>query len=218
MILIVLLQSNLKNKIMSERTNSILPNFFESNDYFIDEKINYFKFGNTYKVYDKEGEQVGIINQKVTGWHKFLRLFLNKAMFPFLLEVRDMDDELQVSIKRGWTFWMSKISIIDANDNLVGTIKQKFKFLKPTFIIESENGDLIAKITGDWKAWDFKIEDADQNSIGTINKKWGGIMKEAFTRADKYYVAIVPEYAEDRNKMAIVSAAITVDMVMKNGK
>jgi hypothetical protein len=43
-------------------------------------------------------------------------------------------------------------------------------------------------------------------------------MKEAFTRADKYYVSIIPEYAEDRNKIAIVSTAITVDMVMKNAK
>lgn len=203
---------------MSETTNSIFPDFFESNDYFIDEKINYFKFGNTYKVYNKEEEQVGVINQKVTGWHKFLRLFLNKAMFPFLLEVRDMDDELQVSIKRGWTFWMSKITIEDAQGVLVGTIKQKFKFFKPTFSIDDADGKLLAKITGDWKAWDFKIEDANQNPIGTINKKWNGIMKEAFTRADKYYVSIIPEYAEDRNKIAIVSTAITVDMVMKNAK
>ncbi len=203
---------------MREKTNSILPDFFESNDYFIDENINYFKFGNTYKVYNKEGDQVGIINQKVTGWHKFLRLFLNKAMFPFLLEVRDMDDELLVSIKRGWTFWMSKIIIEDAQEELVGTIKQKFKFFKPTFVITDPNENLLAKITGDWKAWDFKIQDPQEKQIGTINKKWGGIMKEAFTRADKYYVSIVPEYNEDRNKMAIVATAITVDMVMKNAK
>ncbi len=203
---------------MSNRTNSILPYFFESDDYFIDEKVNYFKFGNTYKVYNKETEQVGIIIQKVTGWHKFLRLFLNKAIFPFLLEIRDMDDDLQASIKRGWTFWRSIITIIDSNDNLVGTIKQKFKLFKPTFVIEDVDGKLIAKITGDWKAWNFKIEDGNQNDIGTINKKWGGIVREAFTRADKYYVSIVPEYAKDKSKMAIVSAAITIDMVMKNFK
>jgi uncharacterized protein YxjI len=202
---------------MSEKS-LLIPKFFESDDYFIDEKVNYFKFGNTYNVFNKEAEQVGAITQKVTGWHKFLRLLLNKAMFPFLLEVRDMDQDLQVTIRRGWTFWMSKITISDASDNVIGTIKQKFKFFKPTFIIESASGALIAKITGDWKAWDFKIADANENPVGTINKKWGGIMKEAFTRADKYYVAINPDYAEDTSKVVIVACAITIDMVLKNQK
>lgn len=202
---------------MSEES-LMIPKFFESNDYFIDENINYFKFGNTYKVYNKEAEQVGIIQQKVSGWHKFLRLFLNKVMFPFNLEVYDMDDNLQVSIRRGWTFWMSKITIADANDELIGTIKQKFKLFKPTFIISNAAEENIAKITGDWKAWDFKIANNEDTQIGTINKKWGGVMKEFFTRADKYHASIIPEYAEDNNKIAIVSCAITIDMVMKNHK
>lgn len=196
----------------------LIPKFFESNEYFIDENVNYFKFGNTYKVYNSNAEQVGVIQQKVSGFHKFLRLFLNKALFPFTLEVYNIDNDLQVSIKRGWTFWMSKITITDANDELLGTIKQKFKLFKPTFTISNSNEVEIAKITGDWKAWDFKIKDLSDNEIGTINKKWGGVVKEFFTRADKYHVSIVPEYAEDTNKIAIVSCAITIDMVLKNFK
>jgi hypothetical protein len=43
-------------------------------------------------------------------------------------------------------------------------------------------------------------------------------MKEIFTTADKYRVSIIPEYAEDSNKIIIVSTAIIVDMVMKEGK
>ncbi|MEO8254818.1 MAG: phospholipid scramblase-related protein, partial [Flavobacterium sp.] len=124
----------------------------------------------------------------------------------------------QVSIQRGWTFWMSNISILDPNNRIIGSIKQKFKFFKPTFIIEDASGRTIAKITGDWKAWDFKINDVNENAIGTINKKWGGVMKEVFTRADKYYVAINPDYAENSSRIAIVSCAITIDMVLKNNK
>ena len=201
-----------------EQENLMIPKFFESNEYFIDENVNYFKFGNTYKVYNQETEQVGTIQQKVSGWHKFLRLFLNKAMFPFTLEVHNIDNDLQVTIKRGWTFWMSKITVYDANQVLIGTIKQKFKLFKPSFIITNSKEEVIAKITGDWKAWDFKIENQNGSPIGTINKKWGGVVKEFFTRADKYRVSIVPEHAEDTNKIVIVSCAITVDMVMKNTK
>ena len=55
-------------------------------------------------------------------------------------------------------------------------------------------------------------------TIGTITKKWNGILKKAFTTADKYVVDIVPEYAEDKKKMAIVSFAVTIDMVLKESK
>lgn len=194
------------------------PAFFESDDYFIDEKVNYFKFGNTYKVFNKEGAQVGVINQKVSGWHKVLHLLLNKSMLPFLLEVRDMDEKLLVTVSRGWTFWMSKIVLADSHNKPIGTIKQKFKFFTPTFEIEDFQGKPIAKITGDWSAWDFEIFDTKSNVIGRINKKWAGVMKEIFTSADKYYVAIEPEYDEGINKMVIVSCAITIDMVFKNNK
>ena len=201
------------------RTRSIFfPEFFESNEYFIDEKVGFLKFHNEYKVYDGTATPVGRIVQHVSGWHKFLRLFLNKAMFPFTLEIVDNNEQVLVSIQRGWTFWLSKISIIDGHGNTSGFIKQKFKLLKPRFQILDANGVQIGEINGDWKAWNFKITDANGNSIGSISKKWAGVAKEFFTSADKYNVSIDPQYAEDRNKMNIVATAITVDMVLKENK
>ena len=194
------------------------PEFFESNDYFIDEKVGFFKFHNEYKVYDGTGTPVGSIVQRVSGWHKVLRLFLNKAMFPFALEIVDNNEQALVTIKRGWTFWLSKISIIDGQGNLSGSIKQKFRMLKPRFQILDADGLQIGEINGDWKALNFKITDADGNNVGSISKKWAGIGKELFTSADKYNVTIDPQYAEDRNKMNIVATAITIDMVLKENK
>ncbi len=195
----------------------IFPDFFEKNTFFIDEKIGFFKFTNAYKVYDEVGE-IGLIQQRLTTGQKMLRLLLKKAMLPFHLEITDLNGDTLVSIKRGWTFWMSKITLFDNTGNLLGSIKQKFALLKPTFKIADETGLEIASITGDWKGWNFKIIDNNNNQIGTISKKWNGILKEAFTTADKYVVDIVPEYTEDKKKMAIVSCAITIDMVLKESK
>jgi uncharacterized protein YxjI len=194
------------------------PPFFESNEYFIDEKVQFLKFHNEYKVYDAMGLQVGSVRQHVPGWHKVLRLFLKKAIFPFALHVTDTNDVLLASIHRGWTFWLSTITIKDGNGEVSGSIKQKFRFLKPRFQIFDAAQTQIAEINGDWKAWNFRITDANENEIGSINKKWAGIAKEFFTTADKYNVSIVPQYAEDRNKMNIVITAITIDMVLKESK
>jgi uncharacterized protein YxjI len=196
----------------------LFPKFFEGNEFFIDEKVNLFKFENDYKVYDGFGIQQGNIKQKIGIGKKLLRLIINKAMMPFKLEIVNMDGEIQATISRGWTFFMSTITITGPEDDVYGTIKQKFKLLKPTFIINDSNGDKIAEINGDWKAWNFSIKDANEKNIGTISKKWNGAMKEIFTSADKYNVTIVPEVVENRNKIVIVAGAITIDMILKESK
>jgi len=194
------------------------PPFFLGNTYFIDEKVQFLKFHNHYKVYDKDGMQIGSVVQRVSGWHKFLRLFLNKAMFPFVLEIIDNNEQVLLSIQRGWTFWMSKITIVKNDGTTIGFIRQKFKLLKPAFRIFDQNESEIGMITGDWKAWNFSIKDNNGNEIGTINKKWAGMAKEFFTTADKYNVSINPSYAEDTNKINIVATAIIIDMVLKESK
>jgi uncharacterized protein YxjI len=193
-------------------------NFFESNSYFIDEKVNFFKFENCYQIYNEKGQNIGVIKQKLTTGQKILRLFLAKPMLPFLLEIKNSENKLQASVSRGWTFFMSKITIKNANDQVIGTIKQKFQLLKPKFVIYDAVENQIAEISGDWKAWNFRINDAHSNQIGTISKKWNGAVKEIFTSADKYHVNIESEFSNKDNKIAIIAGAITIDMVLKESK
>lgn len=193
-------------------------NFFNSNSYFIDEKVNMFKFENAYQVYNEKGELTGAVKQKLTFGQKMLRIVLNKSMLPFLLEIRNDKDRLEATISRGWTFWMSKIVIADAHERPIGIIKQKFKLFKPKFTILDMNEKELAQITGDWKAWDFTIKDSTETTIGVINKKWAGAIKEIFTTADKYNVSINGEIEDKNTRIAIISAAITIDMVLKEQK
>ncbi|MDR2839649.1 MAG: hypothetical protein LBV75_00050 [Paludibacter sp.] len=194
------------------------PTFFNHNIFFIDEKVAAFKFTNTYKVFDSDSRHIGNIKQKMSAGLKVLSLFLNKAMFPFRLDIIDNENNLLASVTRGWTFFMSTISVSDSDANTIAIIKQKFKFFKPEFRILDIHNEEIAIIKGDWKAWNFSINDSKDKLIGTINKKWAGVFKETFTTADKYIVSIEPDVAEDSKKIAIVATAITIDMVLKESK
>jgi uncharacterized protein YxjI len=207
---------------MSQTTQSVTEDvavFFQSNNYFIDEKVNMFKFENAYNVYNETGEHIGAITQRLTTGEKVLRLFLDKRMMPFKLVVQGHNGSVLTTIQRGWTFWMSKIEILDSDNKALGYVKQKFKFFKPEFQILNASEQLIGTITGDWKAWNFDIKDASQKQVGTISKKWAGAVKEIFTSADKYNVAIDPAFSSSiEHKQAIVSCAITIDMVLKESK
>ena len=199
-------------------TDSKRTKFFDGYSYFIDEKVNLLKFENMYQVFNEKGENIGSINQKLTLGQKMLRLLLNKAMLPFRLEIKDSQGMLLASISRGWTFWMSKIVIASGDEKIIGTVQQKFKLFKPTFKIFNHNGVQVAEITGDWKAWNFVINADMGKQIGTISKKWAGAMKEIFTTADKYLVNLDPSYTNMMDKIIVLSAAITIDMVMKESK
>lgn len=191
--------------------------FFESNSYFIDEKVNFLKFENLYQLYDGKGQHIGAIKQKLTTGQKFLRLLLNKGMLPFMLEITNLDGKVQASVSRGWTFWMSTITISDANGQPIGSIAQKFKLFKPSFKIYDNAGILVGSISGDWTAWNFNITDSRETPIGTISKKWAGAMKEVFTTADKYNV-VISDDVDKKSKLVILAGAITIDMVLKEAK
>jgi len=193
-------------------------NFFDSNSYFIDEKVNFLKFENSYQVYNNKGDKIGAVRQKLTFKQKMLRLLFKKQMLPFLLDIVNINNELVASVSRGWTFFMSRITIQDAHGSKIGTIQQKFKVFKPTFKIFNSSEILIAEINGDWKAWNFIITDASNVQIGTISKKWAGAMQEIFTSADKYNVTFDSNYSNKENKVVILAGAITIDMVLKEFK
>jgi uncharacterized protein YxjI len=139
-------------------------------------------------------------------------------MLPFHLDIRDANNNLLSSLKRGWTLFVSTITISDSNGIEIGIIKQRFKLFKPKFEIYTMENTLVATISGDWTAWDFAICDSQGKQIGTISKKWAGALKEVFTTADKYNVSIDPSYTSKTSKIAIVSSAITIDMVLKENK
>jgi uncharacterized protein YxjI len=192
--------------------------FFQYDDYFIDEKVAFLKFTNTYKVYNSKGDPIGAIKETMPAGYKLLSLLLGKAMLPFKLDILDNDETVLASIKRGWTLFMSKITVLDAEGSVLAYIRQKFKLFKPVFNILDPQDAPIAVIAGDWKAWNFTITDGDGNQLGTVSKKWAGILKEAFTTADKYIVSVKPGTEVDAKKIAIVATAATIDMVLKESK
>jgi uncharacterized protein YxjI len=192
--------------------------FFSHDDYFIDEKVAFLKFTNAYKVYNSAGDIIGAIRETMPAGLKVLSLFVSKTFFPFKLDILDAEEKVLATVKRGWTLFMSKIKVLDPQGAVIALIHQQFKLLKPTFNILDPQGAPIASITGDWKAWNFTIADSDGGQLGTITKKWAGILKEAFTTADKYIVSVKPGALADAKKVAVIATAITIDMVLKESR
>jgi uncharacterized protein YxjI len=192
--------------------------FFDNNSYFIDQKVHFLKFENIYQIYDEEGQIIGIVSQKLTKGQKLLVMLMSNTNLPFLIEIRNTNDELLFSLTRSWTFFLSKVNILDAGGIKLGHIQQTFRIIKPLLKIFDNSGSLIAEISGDWKAWNFVIRNAEGAQIGSITKKWAGAMKEIFTTADKYNVSVDSHYSNKENKRILLASAVSIDMILKEKK
>jgi uncharacterized protein YxjI len=191
-----------------------LPDFFLGSDYLIDERMRPSRTGPEYNVYDASGAIAGRIHPESPAWHRFGRLFLKKHLFPFSFALVDEHRQRLVSVSRGWTFRMSRISIRDGNGNDVGSIRLKRNGSNARFKVYSE-GRKIAEINGDWKSWSFTITDREHMPVGAIDKKWAGLTLDTTSTSDRYHLSINSTFTNPPSRLLLIATAITIDMVLK---
>src|SRR5687768_4715551 len=104
-----------------------MKKFFDHNLYIINQKVQLLQMANEYQVLDDTGQQIGKVKEKLGGGGFILRLLINKAMLPFKLEIIDNNEQIQATISRGFTFFMSKIQVTMPDGSAPFFIKQKFK-------------------------------------------------------------------------------------------
>lgn len=186
--------------------------FFEINNYFVDKRSSLRK---NYHIYNDKRERVGSIKQNLTLKQKMLKLFPCKTLFPFSIEIRNANGGLESSITQHSFSFLSEIIVYDAHGKKVGTINKR-KFFKPEFKVLNASNEVIAEIRDGWHGPNFIVYDSAEKQIGSIDKKWNGRMRK-FVRSDgSYHVNMSTNYSENENKIAILTSAITINMLFFN--
>lgn len=183
----------------------------------INQKAKLVELTNEYKILDEEGTEVGVIRQEGQSTaRKVLRFVSNVDQFlTHRLSVYDREGTKVVELLRPAKLMKSTVEISDGLGEKVGKIVQKNVFGKKRFALEDAAGQLVGAINAEnWRAWDFAIEDATGAEVGRITKKWAGFLKEGFTTADNYVLAITGEVSPGLRLMILGSAA-GVDLALK---
>jgi uncharacterized protein YxjI len=188
--------------------------------YFIRERVGFIKLADTYDILDPATQtQIGIAQERSGILVHILRLVVNKQMLPtkvFVYEGDNPEDNFRLlfSIQRGFTFFRSRVNIVDRNGNVVGWFQSKMFSLGGAFRVFDAAGNEVALVKGDWKGWNFRFLDKSEKEIGTITKKWAGIGKELFTSADSYIITLNQESAPAK-AILLLAAGLAVDTVYK---
>lgn len=187
------------------------------NIFLIKEHVGMFKAANNFDIYDPDSgrlilecreEKLGILT-------KILRFTDYKRYTPFDIQIRIPDGKQLLRVKRGISFILSRVEVLDEFDQPIGGFKQKFFSIGGAFNVLDKNERIVCELKGKWTGWDFKFINGDIE-YAHVTKKWAGIGRELFTSADNYILQISETVPKgDISRQLILAAVMCIDMVLK---
>lgn len=175
-----------------------------------------FKASNNYDIFDLETREL-LMECREPNLGLFTKMFRftdYKTMTPFEVVITAHGKKV-LTVKRGISLMLSTVTVLDENDNLIGSFKQKFFSIGGKFDVYDANGNVMCTLKGKWTSWEFSFE-KDGVKFAQVTKKWAGIGKELFTSADNYVLEIndaVEPFHPIR--LMILAAVMCIDMVLK---
>lgn len=189
----------------------------QTNQYFVKEQVGMFKAANNFDIFDPNTNQCILeCREPHLGiFSKIFRFTDYKRMTPFEVCVTTPQGHKVLTVKRGISVFLSKVTVLDENDQPVGYFKQKLFSVGGKFDVLDTNDKVLCTLRGKWTSWDFRFVQGE-TELASVSKKWAGLGKELLTSADNYMLSIAETVpAQDPKRILILAAVMCIDMVLK---
>ncbi|HKY39167.1 MAG TPA: phospholipid scramblase-related protein [Polyangiaceae bacterium] len=141
----------------------------------------------------------------------FARMFLGHWR---TFEIHFFDNARQLVIKavHPFRFFFQRLEVWAANGRQIGAIQQRWAFFSKRFDVTDPSGRLLLTVSSPiWRPWTFKFM-REERELARVEKKWTGMLQEAFTDADRFRVAFEsPELGLDERNLILV-AGVFIDL------
>jgi uncharacterized protein YxjI len=182
----------------------------------VNQKVKLIEINTEFALHDPAGNQIGAVRQVgQNGFKKFLRFFGNwDQYFTHTFQIVDRTGAVVLGVTRPAKFIKSRIIVHDAVGQQVGKIVQANAIGKIRFDIEA-GGVVVGRLLAEnWRAWNFRVEDAAGVEVARITKTFEGVLKTMFTVADNY-VLQVHRPLDDPLRQLVFASALTIDVALK---
>ncbi len=179
------------------------------------EILTSFDARNKYVVYDETGNPVFNVNEQGSGFGSLLKRLFLRNLRPFTSHVDDLTSQQQLLVlRKPFRFFFHRLEVRDVAGTLLGAIQRKWTWFRRKYVVEGPTGEHVATLFGPFfRPWTFKILHAtSKQELGLIQKKWSGLLKEAFSDADNFWIDY--EAVTDPQLRAVLFAATAlIDIV-----
>jgi len=183
------------------------------NLFLVKEHIGVFKAANNYDIYDPNTDlktlecretNLGILT-------KIFRFTNFKAFTAFHLEIHTPEGQKVLTVKRGFALFLSTVQVLDENDVLVGTFKQKLTMNAAKYDVLDVHDNTVCTLAGNWNGMAMRFM---QGETELAQLARGYDLVRRLLTADNYVLTIHDTVAaNDTVRILIVAAVICSDMV-----
>lgn len=161
---------------------------------------------------EANGAPAGFAAEQGKGGLAFLARMFFGHWRPFEIHFFDNARNLALRAVHPFRFFFQRLEVFTADGRALGAIQQRWAFFSKRFDVESGNGQVTLTVSSPlWKPWTFAFQRNGQE-VARVEKKWGGVLREAFTDADRFRVLFSsPQLAPDERSL-ILASALFIDL------
>ena len=170
-----------------------------------------FETRNKYAIESEDGRAIAFAAEQQKGFLGFLLrqflghfrrfeiLFFDPARKPVLRAVHP------------FRFFFQRLDVHGEQGELIGAIQQRFALLSKRFDVQDARGEVAMEVRSPiWRIWTF-VFTRQGREVARIEKKWSGLLAEAFTDKDRFRIQLGPEVTPTE-RLLLLAAAIFVDL------
>lgn len=165
-----------------------------------------FESRNKFELRDEEGEKIGLAAEEGGGFGAMLgRQFFGHCR-KATVHIYDNSGQQLGRGEKPFRWFFQRMEVFDGDQRL-GAVERKFSWLKRRLVVENAAGEPVMEIVGPillLGRGTFKLMFQGQE-VGRISKKWGGLLREAFTDADIFGVECEPTVPAELRKILLVA-------------
>jgi uncharacterized protein YxjI len=170
-----------------------------------------FETRNQYELRDPAGNVIGYAIEQGKGLLGALfRMFLGHFR-RFDIDILDAERRLLFRAHHPFRWFFQRLELSDASGAPLGALQQRFALLGKRFdLLDARDRVALEMRSGLFRIWTFPLF-RDGAEVARIEKKWGGVLREAFTDADTFLTTFTPA-VRSTERVLILAAAIFVDL------
>ena len=175
-----------------------------------------FEMRNQYELSDDAGQKLGAVEQVEQSPFTFIVRLLGDmdVVLPVKLSVTDAAGGEVLRLHKPW--FRYAVTVSDGSGTVIGVVRKRAKLGKAVFTVFGPDATtVLGEVKAEnWRARNFRIDDATGTEVARVTKQWRGLATELFTDADSYAVTFEPTTTEPMRSLAL-AAAFSVDITMK---
>ena len=137
--------------------------------------------------------------------------------YAFTMIMRDGTGNVVLRLCRKPCLYFHELEVYDESDVQFGLVKRRFSFFHRVVSVNNARGRRQLRIVGPvWSPWTFNVYDG-KNKVAVMSKKWTGLLKEAYTDADKFKIEFTAPLSGSKKRLSI-GALMLIDSLYFEGK